>query len=168
MENLKRINALPAGEAEAEFLKCCGSAKWAKKMAAGRPYADAAALSSAAEKTWYGLRQDEWLEAFASHPVIGDVDSLRAKFSGTRQWATHEQAGVGGANEAILTALAEGNVEYEKKFGYIFIVCATGKSASEMLATLQKRLNNDRQSELIMAAEEQRKIMRLRLEKLLQ
>ena len=108
----------------------------------------------------------DWREAFAHHPKIGDVESLRRKFASTSVWTAGEQSGVVGAEEAVLTALAEGNAAYEARFGYIFIVCATGKSAGEMLEILQTRLLSGPRTELRVAAEEQKKITRLRLEKL--
>ena len=148
---------------EEELLRCCGSQAWARKMMAAKPYKDG--LAAAAEKAWHSLSHEDWLEAFSHHPKIGEKDMLREKFAATRQWAQFEQAGVGSANDHILEALAAGNAEYEKKFGYIFIVCATGKSATEMLAIIQDRLRNDRQSEIVIAAEEQLKITLLRLDK---
>ena len=108
----------------------------------------------------------DWLEAFAAHPRIGDLDALRKKFASTANWCAGEQAGVAAADEAVLTALADGNRAYEARFGYIFIVCATGKSAAEMLAILTARLANDPEVELKVATAEQAKITRLRLEKL--
>ncbi|NUO80414.1 2-oxo-4-hydroxy-4-carboxy-5-ureidoimidazoline decarboxylase [candidate division KSB1 bacterium] len=136
-------------------------------MAQRFPFQTKEELCAAAEEAWFKLLPNDWLEAFAHHPKIGDVDSLRAKFASTRQWAEGEQAGVHEASEAVLLALAEGNAQYENKFGYIFIVCATGKSAAEMLAILQARLLNDHATELQIAAVEQSKITKIRLEKLL-
>ena len=136
-------------------------------MTAHRPFADAAALFALADACWAGLSRDDWLEAFAHHPRIGDVEGLRTRFANTRAWAAGEQAGTASASEAVLQALTEGNRAYEARFGYIFIVCATGKSAEEMLGLLHARLPNDPAAELPIAAEEQRKITRLRLEKLL-
>ncbi len=109
----------------------------------------------------------DWLEAFAAHPRIGDVDALRAKFAATAAWASGEQAGVAGASESTLRALAEGNRDYEAKFGHIFIVCATGKTADEMLGLLRERLANEPDAELAVAAAEQAKITAIRLRKLL-
>lgn len=168
MANLEKINSLPAPEASAEFLRCCGSARWASAMTGARPFPNKDRLLSESEKAWFSLEPADWLEAFSHHPKIGDIKDLRERFAQTREWAKFEQAGVGGANEQILASLSEGNREYEAKYGYIFIICASGKSAGEILKSLQERLNNDRQSELVIAAEEQRKIMRLRLEKMLE
>src|SRR4029077_298098 len=97
-------------------------------MLARRPFADTASLYDASDEVWWSLGPADWGEAFAHHPRIGDRDALRARFAATRQWAEGEQAGVRGAAEEVLTALAEGNEAYEERFGYIFIVCATGKS----------------------------------------
>ena len=131
------------------------------------PFQKKEELFAAAEEIWFKLLPNDWLEAFAHHPKIGDVDSLRAKFASTRQWAEGEQAGVNAASEETLQALAEGNAQYESKFGYIFIVCAAGKIAEEMLAILQARMPNDHVTELQIAASEQSKITKIRLEKLL-
>jgi len=121
----------------------------------------------AADEIWWALEPDEWREAFTHHPKIGDMASLRTKFASTKAWAAAEQASVREASEAILTRLAQGNAAYEQKFGYIFIVCATGKSAPEMLALLEQRLPHPPTLELKIAAEEQRKITQIRLGKLL-
>jgi allantoinase len=162
----KLVNDHDYAGARSDLLKCCASSRWVETMLAARPFADDAVLLEAAAKYWWGLDRDDWLEAFAAHPKIGDVDSLRAKFANTRQWAGGEQAGVAGASEDILQRLAKLNDEYEKKFGYIFIVCATGKSADEMLAILESRLPNDADAELKVAAAEQLQIAELRLRKL--
>lgn len=136
-------------------------------MEDGRPYRNAEQLLGAADRTWFNLTPGDWLEAFSQHPRIGDTEALRARFAGAREWAAGEQAGAIGASEEVLAALAEGNKAYETRFGYIFIVCATGKSAAEMLALLHERMNHDREGELLAAAQEQAKITRIRLEKLL-
>jgi 2-oxo-4-hydroxy-4-carboxy-5-ureidoimidazoline decarboxylase len=163
---LEVVNALPEDAARAAFLKCCGSTRWAAAMIARRPFADGPALFDAARKIWNDLTPADWLEAFAAHPRIGDLDSLRAKFASTAAWSASEQAGVAGAADDVLRALAEGNRRYEAKFGYIFLVCATGKTAAEMLALLEQRLDHDAAEELRIAAAEQEKITRLRLERL--
>ena len=135
-------------------------------MAAGRPYADAAALLDAAEAAFGTMPREAWLEAFACHPKIGDLESLRMKFVGNKEWSAGEQSGVNDAADAVLRRLAEGNAAYHERFGYLFIVCATGKSAAEMLEILQSRLGNDEDTELGVASGEQRKITLLRLSKL--
>jgi 2-oxo-4-hydroxy-4-carboxy-5-ureidoimidazoline decarboxylase len=167
MDALSRLNGLPEREAQSAFVRCCGAARWAKAMSAGRPYADAAALHAAAERELAALGRADWLEAFSHHPRIGGRDALRAQFADTRAWAEGEQAGTREADEALLDALALANHDYEEQFGYIFIVCATGRSAPEMLKLLKERLRNPGPRELEVAAGEQAKITRLRLDKLL-
>ena len=131
------------------------------------PIDDMVELLDDAEDEWYKCSPEDWKEAFSHHPKIGDIDSLKKKFASTANWAMGEQSGTSTASEETIKALAKGNKEYEGKFGYIFIVCATGKSADEMLAILNSRLPNDPKKEIEIAADEQNKITRLRLEKLL-
>jgi 2-oxo-4-hydroxy-4-carboxy-5-ureidoimidazoline decarboxylase len=164
--NVHALNSLPPNAAHARLLRCCGSRRWADAMTARRPFASTEQLFAAADEIWTGLDRADRLKAFAAHPPIGDLDSLRKKFASTADWASGEQAGVAGAADDIITSLADGNRDYEAKFGYIFIICATGKSAVEMLAILRERLANAPDTELRIAAAEQAKIMRLRLEKL--
>jgi 2-oxo-4-hydroxy-4-carboxy-5-ureidoimidazoline decarboxylase len=164
---LERLNALDADEARSEFLRCCGSARWAGAMASRRPFRDAGDLFDCARKIERGLSREDWIEAFRHHPRIGDKEALRLKFASTRAWAAGEQGGAALASEKTLEDLARANGEYEKRFGYIFIICATGKSAEEMLQALRSRLSNAPDAELGAAAAEQSKITRLRLEKLL-
>ncbi len=160
------LNCLPAAR-QAELLeRCCGSGRWVQSMVQRIPFADWQALRSEADEIWLGLDQDDWLEAFAHHPRIGDIDSLRARFATTKSWSEGEQSGVDSASEEVLAGLAMGNRHYEERFGYIFIVCATGKSAAAMLKLLQERLDNSPEEELLVAAEQQRQIMQLRLDKL--
>lgn len=167
MDALSRLNALAAGEAREELSRCCGASRWLEAMVAGRPYANAEALFAAADRVASSLTREDWLEAFADHPKIGARDGPRARLATTRAWAASEQDGVSGAAEATAAALVEGNRAYEDRFGYIFIVCATGKSADEMLALLRARLDNAPDDELPIAGAEQAKITRIRLEKLL-
>ena len=160
------LNTLSTAEAEAILLACCGSRAWAWEMASRRPYGDTEELLESADHVWWGLAPADWREAFAAHPRIGEK-----KLDGedrSRRWSADEQAGAAGAQAAVLAELAEANRIYEERFGHIFIVCATGKSADEMLGLLQARLANDPQTELRIAAEEQRKITRLRLLKWLE
>ena len=164
--HLQQINLWTNAEAQAAFLRCCGAPRWAEQLAACRPFLREDDLVDAAERIWHALGRDDWLQAFAAHPRIGDVDALRTKFSSTAACSTAEQAGLAAAADSVLLSLAEGNRRYEKKFGYIFIVCAAGKTASEMLAMLQQRLTNDPEKELPIAAGEQARITRLRLQKL--
>ena len=163
---LDRLNALEEAKAFAELLRCCGSRRWAGRMAGLRPFDSEAALLEAADSVWMGLDVADRLEAFAAHPRIGDLDSLRVRFASTASWASHEQSGVSAAGDSTLRALADGNRDYEAKFGHIFIVCATGKSAGEMLTLLRERLGNDPEAERAVASEEQAKIARIRLRKL--
>jgi 2-oxo-4-hydroxy-4-carboxy-5-ureidoimidazoline decarboxylase len=129
-----------------------------------RPFGGVPALLTAAREEWFALAPDDWRDAFAHHPKIGDLGALRARFAATAALAEREQAGVAGAPHAILDALAEGNRAYEQRFGFIFIVCAAGRSAGEMLDMLRARLRNDPRTELLIAAEEQAQITARRLE----
>jgi len=166
MPDLDSLNRLPEDAARAELVRCCGSTRWAGRMSAQRPFASMAELITAADAAEAELTRDDWLEAFTAHPKIGGVDSLRTKFASTAVLSAHEQSGVHLAAEAVLQALAEGNRLYEERFGHIFIACATGKTADEMLALLQQRLHNAPDQELTTAAAEQTKITRLRLPRL--
>ncbi len=166
MANIQQLNAWSISDAHSALLRCCGSREWVRKMIARRPFADEAALYSTATEVWRGLESGDWHEAFAAHPRIGSLDVLRSRFASIVRWTFEEQAGIGGAGEEVLRELAAGNRRYEAKFGRIFIVFATGKSAKEMLDLLYERLHNDPDKELAIAAAEQEKITRLRLEKL--
>jgi len=132
------------------------------------PADDMVELLYDAEDQWYECTEADWLEAFGHHPKIGDMDSLKKKFATTAGWASGEQGAVAEASEQTIEALAKGNAEYEKKFGFIFIVCATGKSADEMLQLLQQRLPNDKEHEIVIAMDEQNKITQIRLQKLVE
>jgi 2-oxo-4-hydroxy-4-carboxy-5-ureidoimidazoline decarboxylase len=167
MDALKRLDALPKPEALAAFLRCCGSRRWAQAMASGRPYGDEAALQAAAERAFAPLARADWLEAFSRHPRIGERSTLAARFASTAGWSVAEQGGVAGAGVEVLDALLQANRDYEARFGHIFIVCASGKGAEEMLALLRERLPNEPEAELEIAAAEQRKITAIRLKKLL-
>lgn len=160
------LNALSDDVCREVLAKCCASQAWVEGILAVRPFDSDEQLAETAARIWNSLGRADWLEAFAAHPRIGDVDNLRAKFSDTKNWASGEQAGVNAASEETLQRLAGGNDRYFAKFGYIFIVCATGKSADEMLALLEARLANDAATELAIAAAEQLKITQLRLKKL--
>ena len=167
--SLAQLNALSQAEATAAFLTCCTSSQWAKNLTDARPFADTEALLSASDAAWQKAQTDEanLLEAFDGHPQIGNVDSLKEKYRNTHDSAAHEQSGANNAEDTVLEALAQGNQDYLDKFGFIFIVFATGKSAQQMLDLLQARLPNDRETELLNAAAEQNKITHLRLQKLL-
>ena len=157
---LAELNHLDHAEAEAEFRRCCGSAAWARSMADRRPFASVPAMVAAGDEIWRALTADDWREAFAAHPRIGD--SARGS-----SWSAREQAGMQDADADVRRRLSMRNADYQSQFGYIFIVCATGKTAGEMLAVLEARLANDPAVELGIAAEEQRKITGLRLVKLM-
>jgi OHCU decarboxylase len=169
---LERLNALPTNLAQGELLACCGAPRWAREMEARRPFGDSTELLAAAEDIWRSLDRNDWLEAFASHPQIGkrkaekQIDSAAGKRL-SNSWSAEEQSGVQQDSAEVAAKLAEGNRAYRQRFGYIYIVCATGKTAPEMLAILERRLQNDASAELLIAAEEQRRIVLLRLEKLL-
>ena len=150
-------------EARAMLARACGSSRWVERMMARRPFGRDAKLLAVARVEWFGLTEADWLEAFSHHPRIGDRASLAARFPATHDLSSTEQSAVGAAHEDVLTALAEGNQAYLERFGFIFIVCATGKSADEMLQLLRDRLPNSRPAELRIAAEEQAKITALRL-----
>lgn len=163
--NLAALNALPPQLAEAALLACCGSTRWARRMVIRRPFESLEELLEASGAIWQELAPEDWREAFSRHPKIGDKP--RQASDTERGWSQQEQAAAKLTSELTAATLAEGNRAYENRFGYIFIVCATGKSAEEMLAILQQRLQNDADTELRMAAEEQQKITELRLRKFL-
>lgn len=163
------LNNFDVGEAHAALVRCCGAEKWAVGMLSRRPFADDTTLFEAADQVWATMTRADILEAFTHHPRIGsDMDKLREKFGskGDLEWSGDEQKGVTAAAESTLIDLRDGNIAFEEKFGHIFIVCATGKSAAEMLALLNARLPGEREDELRIAAGEQAKITRIRLEKL--
>jgi len=157
---LRRLNALPDQEARMELLGCCGSRRWAARVSAGRPYPDNAALLAAADAAWDASTEADVREAFAAHPRIGEPER-----GGARERS--EQAASAGADAATREALRAGNLEYERRFGHIYLVCASGRGAEELLEDLRRRLGNDPRTELAVAAEEQRGITRLRLQRLL-
>lgn len=164
--SLESLNALPADQASQEFLKCCGSSRWANAITERRPYKSVEELACVASDVWWALEQSDWLEAFRSHPKIGERKAAAEVSIQSKHWSGQEQAGVQTAAQDIIDSLAQLNREYEEKFGFIFIVCATGKSAGEMLDLLRERLQNDSETELPIAAAEQAKITELRLKKL--
>jgi 2-oxo-4-hydroxy-4-carboxy-5-ureidoimidazoline decarboxylase len=165
---LHDLNTLPKQQLKEELTKCCGSSAWVSKMLPFFPADDLVELLEDAEEQWWKCSEADWKEAFSHHPKIGDIESLQKKFASTAKWASGEQSGVNAASQQTLEELAKGNKQYEEKFGYIFIVCATGKSADEMLAMLEIRLQNSPEVEIEIAADEQNKITKLRIEKLLE
>jgi 2-oxo-4-hydroxy-4-carboxy-5-ureidoimidazoline decarboxylase len=164
-EVLARWNGLPREEAAREIFPCCGSGKWAAGMASKRPIQDELSLTETSDAVWQGLGESDWLEAFGTHPRIGESRAEVDSVAQSSAWSEEEQQKAASADEAMKLALKWGNREYEQKFGRIFIVCATGKSAAEILEILRRRLHNDAATELRLAAEEQRQIMHLRLKK---
>jgi 2-oxo-4-hydroxy-4-carboxy-5-ureidoimidazoline decarboxylase len=163
---IAQFDHLSEGEKREALFKCCGSTTWVNKMLTALPVDDLVDLLQYAEEKWQQCTEQDWLEAFTHHPKIGDVSALKQKFASTANWASNEQSGVDVASDDILNALAKGNEDYEQKFGFIFIVCATGKSAAEMLGLLESRLPNSPEKEMKIAAGEQNKITLIRLEKL--
>jgi OHCU decarboxylase len=164
-EVLVRWNQLPAEKAARELQACCGSSAWACQLALRRPFPTEAALRAAADEIWSGLGREDWMEAFSKHPRIGERKSPLAASAQSSAWSAEEQRDAAAAGEALARALREANQEYEERFGRVFIVCARGKSASEILEILRRRLRNDDQTEWREAAEEQRKITEIRLKK---
>ncbi len=162
-EVLARWNGLPPEEAAREILPCCGSRTWAASMSSKRPIQDEASLVATSDVIWRSLGEPDWLEAFRSHPRIGESHAEKDAPALSSAWSAQEQQKAAAADEALKMALKWGNREYEQKFGRIFIVCATGKSADEILEILRRRLHNDEATELQEVVEEQRQIMRIRL-----
>ena len=164
---IETLNGLDSSEAAAQFNLCCGATNWIKIMNQSRPFQNKNEVYQQAESIWFSLSSEDWLEAFTHHPKIGDIDSLRKKFHNTKSISKNEQSGVNDAEKSTLNILAKSNQLYEDKFGFIFIVCATGKSSDEMLALIKMRLNNNAKIEMQNAAKEQNKITQLRLKTLL-
>lgn len=160
------LNRLQRPELHEALEKCCASPKWVEGMIAARPFVDDANVAAAAVRIWEHLEPNEWLAAFAAHPQIGALPTLGDRFAVARTWAAEEQAGAKAASLSTVERLALLNCTYLERFGYIFIVCATGKSAEEMLAMLEARLHNEPAAEIQVAAAEQLKITLLRLRKL--
>src|SRR5690348_13992626 len=154
----EHLNLLDDETARAALMNCCAAAGWVEHMLAARPFESEYAVHQAADDAFKSLSEAEWLEAFAGHPLIGDVESLREKYAATKRLAAGEQSGVTGADVNALTELAALNHNYLNRFGFIFIVFATGKTAAEMLDILRSRINNSREAELRNAAIEQQKV----------
>jgi 2-oxo-4-hydroxy-4-carboxy-5-ureidoimidazoline decarboxylase len=158
-------NSLPAGEAAAEILSCCGSQAWARNLAAMRPFADDESLLSQASRCWQSLPEADWLEAFRSHPRIGEQHAQKKTTATAADWSRSEQSQMQAADADMIERMQQGHRDYEQRFGRIFIVCATGKGPAEMLRILERRLNNDPARELIESAAQQQEITALRLRK---
>jgi len=166
-EKLEQLNRAAKEKAKSDFLNCCGSQNWARMMTEARPFADVAALLNRAEQIWQTLDTKDWLEAFAAHPKIGARKAVLRQSAQSAEWSNAEQSDTQTAADSLRTELETANRLYEQKFGFIFIVCATGKSAEEMLDLCRRRVRNDADSEIRIAADEQRKITEIRLKKLL-
>lgn len=164
---LHELNTANQEQLKKWLFNCCGSSAWVEKMLPFIPADDLVELLEDAEAQWWQCSETDWKQAFAQHPKIGDLASLAKKFTATASWAAGEQTGISSAEPHVLEAFAAANRLYEAKFGYIFIVCATGKSAEEMLGMLELRLHHSPEEEIQVAADEQNKITKLRLEKLL-
>jgi 2-oxo-4-hydroxy-4-carboxy-5-ureidoimidazoline decarboxylase len=162
---LARWNQLNDEEAVREILACCGAQAWARAVAARRPFQDQPSLIQVSDEVWAGMATQDWMEAFSKHPRIGERKAPQLAAAQSAAWSTQEQEKVATAGEAVQLALAEANRQYERRFNYVFIVCATGKTAPEILEILRRRLGNDDATELREAAEEQRKITNIRLRK---
>ena len=166
-DGLATFNAMPDADAERALLDCCGSRPWARTVLSGRPFASADSLLDAADAAWRVLPESEWMAAFRHHPRIGESRAAAGQTAAASAMSAGEQRAVGGAPPDVRAALAEGNRSYEERFGFIFIICASGRTPEEILAALRARMHNDPHAELRAAAEEQRMITRLRLRKLL-
>lgn len=167
MASIDEINSLSSEKLGQTLTGCCGSHRWCETIASMRPFADSADLHAKADAAFEQLGDADWLDSFACHPQIGDLESLKMKFAGNDRWSSGEQSGISAADEQTLVELAEGNQKYADRFGYIFIVCASGKTAGEMLELLRARLDHAPEKELSIAAEQQRQITHLRIDKLL-
>jgi OHCU decarboxylase len=160
---LDRLNVLPPLEAAEQLRACCGSSRWVEAMLVGRPFESVADLLAAADEAWRATGPEDWDEAFARHPRIGTRHAAAPVSATARAWSAGEQGTAAGAGAPALAALAEANEAYERRFGRIYIVCATGRSAEDLLADIEARMRNDPERERAVAVEEQRKITRLRL-----
>ena len=165
--DLTWLNSLTDEEATKELLQCCGSKRWASATATGRPYDTLEILLATADDIWWSLNPNDWIEAFRSHPKIGEKKAADKVSAQSQQWSGQEQSGVANASNTTIDSLAALNREYEQKFGFIFIICATGKTSDEIVSALRERLQHDPAAELPIAAAEQSKITALRLKKLL-
>lgn len=163
---IAEFDHLPIAEKKDLLYKCCGSNAWVNFMIDLMPFEDLVDVLEDAEQVWYNCDESDWLEAFLQHPKIGNTKNVKEAFPSTAGLAESEQSGMRNATESMQNEIAELNKKYEEKHGFIFIICASGRSAEEMLQVLKTRLENDRETELQIAAEEQNKITVLRLQKL--
>ncbi|MCO4794675.1 MAG: 2-oxo-4-hydroxy-4-carboxy-5-ureidoimidazoline decarboxylase [Bacteriovoracaceae bacterium] len=164
--NIEELNTLKDNDAKDVFLNCCTASKWVDQMVNSRPFSNLESMKTVSDQHFSKLEESDWLEAFDGHPKIGDVSSLKEKYKSTKKLASGEQSGMSEADEVAIHEMADLNQKYYENNGFIFIVCATGKSASEMLEIIKSRINNEREVELKIASEEQIKITNIRMEKL--
>jgi 2-oxo-4-hydroxy-4-carboxy-5-ureidoimidazoline decarboxylase len=162
---LKEFNSQYLEKVREDLFRCCGCTNWLNKLMEHFPFRSIEDLKISSDKSWHTCSKQDWLEAFSHHPKIGEKPDDK-KLSATKEWASQEQSGVKSAAQSILFELALLNRKYEEKFGYIYIVCATGKTAGEMLEIIKERLNNEPEKELHIAAGEQNKITHLRIDKI--
>lgn len=162
------LDAISDDEAVGLLRACCGSSRWVAAMIESRPFGSKKKARERADEVWNGLNREDWMEAFDHHPRIGERAAAAKQDARGASWSSQEQAGVGAAPNDVKAELARVNADYERRFGFIYIVCASGKTAEELLAIARSRLGNAPEVELRIAAEEQRRIMQLRLDKLLE
>ncbi len=167
-DGIAQLNTSLEKNAEAALLDCCGAKHWAQEMLKERPFVSASHVFETADRIWTGLRRDDWLEAFRHHPKIGGKKAAARQTGKAQRWSKGEQAAAQKSSATVLAELAKANKEYEKRFGFIFIICAAGKSSEEVLEAMRQRMANDAETEMRVAADEQSKITRLRLEKLIE
>ena len=163
---IEDLNHLKEADAHDFFMNCCTAEKWVELMVSSRPYSNFEQLNTVSDQHFSKLDEFDWLQAFDGHPKIGDVNSLKEKYKSTKKLASGEQSGMSEADEKVIEEMMSFNQRYLEQNGFIFIVCASGKSASEMLEIIQSRIDNSRETELKIASEEQIKITKIRLEKL--
>lgn len=164
---IAQLDTMPETEAAFKLATCCGSSKWVAEMVRRRPFHARDHVLSAAEEIADRMEGGDWLEAFAHHPKIGETRARASVSQVAANWSAGEQSAVGRVSGAVRDALGAANIEYERKHGFIFIISANGRDADEILQSLLKRLDNTTEEEMAIAAQEQRKITRLRLEKLI-
>lgn len=165
--SVSELDAMPEAEAAELFASCCGAWRWVTEMVVRRPFGTRGAVLTVADRVWETMQETDWREAFSHHPRIGEQTGAIPQTARGAAWSAGEQAGMDSAGESLRAELAAVNREYEERFGYIYVVCAAGRTAEELLAFARRRLANDPKAELLTAVQEQEKIMRFRLEKLL-
>jgi OHCU decarboxylase len=167
-DGLDAVDAAERADVVSDLVTCCGARAWAEQMADARPFGDLETMLTQADRIWWSLAADDWLQAFACHPRIGDKRPKPKQTERESSWSAQEQAGTQAAAPTTLEALNAVNRDYEARFGHVYLVCATGKSAEQMLSLARDRLGNEPAAELRVAAEQQRQITHIRLQKLLE